>query len=415
MPTVRCGTTMKPVNVAALAQTIDVAIRQNYLLRRVSVVGRVVSRQTSIRGHVFFALSDLEENIQISGILFQSRRRLYDAILVEGEQVVINGNVSFYAPNGTIRLLAEQITPFGQSLYARRHEELRRQMEAKGYFSPARKRPLAPYVFSVALITSPVGAVVHDVTKRIHERSPFVSCRLFPARVQGEGAPESIVVGIAAANALPQPPDVIIVARGGGSREELATFDSELIIEAAIRSAVPVISAIGHESDSPLLDLAADIRAATPTHAAEIVTQSTLAAVSELSRRYDALGSALTVRHAAAARQLRFLQARGITRSFKQIWAQEKRRLDTCRIHLASAWREQIQVARQQLTGRNEALQLASPETMFRNGYMWVARQHRQITDLSHLIVGDEVQLEDRCHTANALITEITPRKDEQG
>lgn len=413
MRTAHYGTIMKPVNVRELAQTIDVAITQNYLLRRVNVMGRIVSRQTSIRGHVFFALADITENAQISGILFQFRRRLYDEMIKEGEQVVISGKISYYAPNGTIRLLAEQVKPFGQSLYARHREALRQEMEAKGYFSPDRKRTLPPYVFSVALVTSPVGAVIHDVTRRIAERSAFVSCRLIPAQVQGDGADESIAAGIAAANALAPPPDVIIVARGGGSREELATFDSPVIVASAVHSALPVVSAIGHESDSPLLDLAADIRAATPTHAAEIVTEGTTTITEELHGRADALGKGLEQRRERALQQLQFLVARGMERSLQRVWEQEMYELQARHSQMMVSWDEHCRTLDQALARRREELSLASPETMFRNGYMWVAQQNRQITDLSRLAAGDQIRLEDQRYTADAVITEVHPRKDE--
>ncbi len=412
MRTVHCGTVMKPVNVHELAQTIDVAISQNYLLRRVNVMGRIVSRQTSIRGHVFFVLADLTENAQISGILFQSRRRLYDEIFKEGDQVVISGNISYYTPNGTIRLLAEQVKPLGQSMYAKQREAIRREMEAKGYFSPARKRELPPYVFSVTLVTSPVGAVVHDVTRRIAERSPFVACRLIPAQVQGEGADESIAAGIVAANESADAPDVIIVARGGGSREELATFDSPIIIEAAVRSEVPIISAIGHESDSPLLDLAADMRAATPTHAAEMVTSGTATMAEALLGRTDALRESLDLRREQALQQLQFLVARGMHRSLDRVLTQEMYRLHDRRAQATTAWNDCWQAFRQALAQRQEALSIVSPETMFRNGYMWVAQHERQITDLSRLTAGDRICLEDRQYTAGAIVTEVHPRKE---
>lgn len=402
---------MTPFNVAELAQSIDATISRNYLLRGVRVVGHIVSSRTSIRGHVFFTLADLNENVQISGLLFQSRRHLYEKILMEGERVIISGNISYYMPNGTIRLLAEQVTPLGQSIYAKQWEHMRQEMEDAGYFSPDRKRNLPQYVFSVALISSPVGAVVHDVMQRIHERSPFVACHFIPTQVQGEGAEESIAAGIVAANSFPDPPDVLIIARGGGSREELATFDSPLIIEAAVQSAIPIISAIGHESDSPLLDLAADIRAATPTHAAEIVTASTMDLQKDFVRYKNCLTQAVINRQKSAFHQLQFFLARNMYRSIQQILSREASRLQAFAMQTSVAWNQCFQATTDYLSERQKALLLVSPETMFRNGYMWIARG-QQVRKLSYLAPGDVIQLEDGEHIAEAMITAIQPRKD---
>ena len=254
----------------------------------VVVEGEIFSfRSRNAAGHAYFDLKD--ESAQLSLVVF---RGVFDKIpdpsfIRNGSLVRVTGRISVYPGSGRMQLVASSIQPAGEGALLLRLARLREKLDAEGLFDPARKRPLPVLPLRVGIVTSPTGAVIRDIQNTLARHDTRVRLLLAPARVQGEGAAAEIAAALDFLNALPAPPDLIVLARGGGSLEDLWCFNEETLVRAVARSRVPTVSAVGHQTDFTLCDFAADVRAETPTAAAELVARihSDLSArIAELSR-----------------------------------------------------------------------------------------------------------------------------------
>lgn len=239
---------------------------QDFLLRRLSVKGEVSNCKYHTSGHIYFTLKD--GGGTLSAVMFASQRKGLGFRLEEGQQVVVKGTVDVYERDGKYQLYASQIELEGRGDLYVRFEKLLRELEEMGMFDAAYKRPIPQYAKTVGIVTAPTGAAVQDIINISKRRNPYVQLILYPALVQGEGAKESIVNGIRTLDAMGL--DVMIVGRGGGSIEDLWAFNEEEVARAIFACNTPVISAVGHETDVTIADYAADLRAPTPSAAAEL-------------------------------------------------------------------------------------------------------------------------------------------------
>ncbi|MCH8974074.1 MAG: exodeoxyribonuclease VII large subunit [Chloroflexi bacterium] len=258
---------MQVYTVTELAGYLKAILEGDPQLRDVWVSGEVSSLTRSAAGHSYFTLKDAGAALQ--GVLFAGD--LGAEHLDNGAQVNAHGRVSFYLARGVTQIIVDAVVPAGLGALAAEFERLRAMLEREGLFDESRKRPLPPFPQTVGVVTSESGAVIHDIVNVLSERYPLVELVLCPASVQGEGAPEEIVDGIRSLNALGGV-DVIIVGRGGGSMEDLWAFNTEEVARAIHASHVPIVSAVGHESDFTIADFVADLRAPTPSAAAAAVT-----------------------------------------------------------------------------------------------------------------------------------------------
>ena len=240
-------------------------------LRSVFVEGEISGWRVYNSGHAYFALKD--ENAVLNAVMFAAARARLDAAtrskLVDGTKVKAWGQIDVYPPRGSYQLVVRQLWTTGAGDLALRFEELKRRLAAEGIFDQSRKRPLPYLPHHIGIVTSPSGAVIHDMVTVLMRRFPNLRITLFPAKVQGEGAAETIVAGVSYFNGIADRPDMLIVARGGGSAEDLWCFNEEIVARAVAASEIPVVSAVGHETDYTLCDFAADVRAGTPSIAAE--------------------------------------------------------------------------------------------------------------------------------------------------
>jgi len=222
-----------------------------------------------VRGHVYFTLNDEEEDAQLRGVMFQSDARRTKAPLQDGARIVFRGKLSLYQPRGQFQLIARSARPAGEGDLAARFQRIRETLEREGLLDPERKRPLPRLPKIVGVVTSRSGAALRDIMRVAAERCP-VRLVVSDCRVQGDDAPMSIVEAIERIQRL-QGLDVVILARGGGSSEDLWAFNDERVARAVVSCRVPVVSGVGHEVDLTIADLVADVRAATPSNAAEVV------------------------------------------------------------------------------------------------------------------------------------------------
>ena len=260
------GAPQTAYTVSAVAEYLKASLESDPRLADLTVVGEVSGYRNPGSGHHYFALRD-EQSI-LRSVMFRSGRG--GQFLVDGSQVICHGRISLYTARGDLQFYVDRVEPDGVGALQKAFEEMRKRLQSEGLFEADRKRQLPYLPARIAVITSPTGAVIQDILNVLTRRYPLAEVILIPTSVQGEKAAGEIVAAFRALNALDDI-DVAIVARGGGSLEDLWSFNEEVVARAIFASNVPVISAIGHETDTTIADLVADVRAPTPSAAAEIV------------------------------------------------------------------------------------------------------------------------------------------------
>lgn len=239
---------------------------QDYMLQAVFIKGEVSNCKYHSSGHIYFTLKDSKGTINC--VMFAGSRSGLTFRLAEGQQVIAGGTVDVYERDGKYQLYARQIVLDGAGLLYERFEQLKKELEELGMFSQEYKQPIPRYIRTLGVVTADTGAAVRDIIQITRRRNPFVQIILYPAIVQGDAAPQSIVKGIRALEALKV--DVMIVGRGGGSMEDLWAFNDRMVAQAVFDCSVPIISAVGHETDTTIIDYVSDLRAPTPSAAAEL-------------------------------------------------------------------------------------------------------------------------------------------------
>lgn len=242
---------------------------QDFMLNHIFIKGEVSNCKYHSSGHVYFTLKD--QSGTIAGVLFAGNRKSMNFQMKEGQNVVVEGSITIYERDGKYQLYAKSIILDGAGLLYRQYEELKRRLEEMGMFSSEYKKPIPRYAEKVGIVTAKTGAAVQDIINIARRRNPYIQLYLYPALVQGDGAKESIVKGIETLDA--QGLDIIIVGRGGGSIEDLWTFNEEMVARAIFNCNTPIISAVGHETDVTIADYVADLRAPTPSAAAELAVE----------------------------------------------------------------------------------------------------------------------------------------------
>lgn len=239
---------------------------QDFMLHQISIKGEVSNCKYHSSGHIYFTLKD--QTGTIAAVMFSRYRRGLAFQMKEGDKVVVTGSVEVYERDGKYQLYAREIELEGAGNLYLKFEALKRELEEMGMFDAAYKKPIPRYATRIGIVTAPTGAAIQDIRNIAARRNPYVQLILYPAKVQGEGAKESIVRGIELLDRSDV--DVIIVGRGGGSIEDLWAFNEEVVARAIFNCRTPIISAVGHETDTTIADFAADLRAPTPSAAAEL-------------------------------------------------------------------------------------------------------------------------------------------------
>ena len=258
---------------------------QDFMLNRIYVKGEVSNLKYHTSGHIYFSLKD--ESGTIACVMFAGSRSGLSFRMEEGQQIIVLGAVDVYARDGKYQLYARKIVRDGVGLLYERFELLKKELQEMGMFAPEYKQKIPKYIRRLGVVTAPTGAAVRDIINITKRRNPFVQIILYPALVQGEGASESIVKGIHALEA--EKVDVMIVGRGGGSMEDLWAFNEEAVARAVFDCSVPVISAVGHETDTTIFDFVADLRAPTPSAAAELAVYDFMEMKKNLKLREERL------------------------------------------------------------------------------------------------------------------------------
>ena len=259
---------------------------EDYLLSDVSVSGEISNLKFHTSGHIYFTLKD--DKSAISCAIFRQSAQKLNIALKDGDKIVASGSISNYVPNGSVTFNVTKVEYEGIGDLTKKFEELKQRLAEQGLFDKEFKKPIPKFPKTIGIVTAPTGAAIRDIISVSKRRNPYISLILFPALVQGEGASESIVKGIETLEKANV--DVIIVGRGGGSLEDLWAFNEEEVAYAIFQCSIPVISAVGHEIDFTISDFTADLRAATPSAAAELAVpdiRQTIADIDDLKKALD--------------------------------------------------------------------------------------------------------------------------------
>ncbi len=373
------------------------------------VAGEVSNLSRPRSGHCYLTLKD--EHAQLPAVLWRSTARRVRFDLHDGLEVVCRGHVDVYPPHGKYQLIVEEIQPKGIGALELAFRQLHDRLAREGLFDPKRKRPLRRFVRRIAVVTSPTGAAIHDFLEVLRRRWRGVDVLIVPVRVQGEGAAEEIAAAIALVNRLAQPVDCLVVTRGGGSLEDLWAFNEEIVVRAIFASRIPVVSAVGHEIDVTLSDLAADVRALTPSDAAGRVAPAAEEILGRLRQYQERLLAGLRSRTSAARSRLDAVAGHRVFRRPFERLRELERRLDELFARGERAVRNRIQLTRQRTDSLAARLDALSPLAVLGRGYSLTQRaaDGRVIRDAKEISVGDQLRTRFARGHATSRVERTTP------
>ena len=364
--------TPQTFTVSKLTFHIRKLLEENEILQDVWVQGEISNLSRPASGHVYFTLKDA--NASLKCVMWKTSAARLNLAMRDGMEVEVHGKIGIYEPQGQYQLYADQIRPVGEGALYQEFMRLKAQLEAEGLFDPERKRSIPELPRKIGIVTSATGAALRDMLNTLRRRLPLVEVVLAPSPVQGNEAPPALVKAIN--SPILQSSDVIILARGGGSIEDLWAFNDERVVRAVAASSVPIISGVGHETDFTLCDFAADLRAPTPTAAAELATQIT---IQDLAATISNLNS-LILTHTlttlsskqfslnSLASQLRYLSPSRLIQS-------ESQRVDELSRRASSSAFNRIILESKHLEGTRKRLEALSPLAVLTRGYAVVTRK----------------------------------------
>ena len=377
---------------------------QDYMLRRIYVSGEVSNCKYHPSGHIYFSLKDAEGTI--SCVMFAGSRRGLAFPMRDGDNVIVGGSISVYERDGKYQIYAKEITKEGAGLLYEKYLALKAELEEMGMFAPEYKQPIPAYVKKIGVVTAPTGAAVQDIKNIALRRNPFVQIILYPALVQGEGAAASIVHGIHALEQIGV--DVIIVGRGGGSIEDLWAFNEEMVARAIFDCRIPVISAVGHQTDFTIADYVADLRAPTPSAAAELAVFDYRQAMQELLGMRQQMDKELQRKVTVARNHLEHQRMRLHYLSPQQRMNENRRRVAEYEEKLTGRMEELLRERRHRLALLAGTLESYSPVKKLSGGYAFVEdRNHQALRSIHQIREKDTVQIHLLDGTLTAAVTEI--------
>ncbi|MFD1550020.1 exodeoxyribonuclease VII large subunit [Levilactobacillus fuyuanensis] len=345
------------LTVTALTQYLKRKFEVDPYLGKVYLTGEISNFRLRPHAHQYFSLKD--DHAKISAIMFRSAFEKLKFTPETGMKVLVTGRISLYEPTGQYQIYVERMEPDGIGQLYQAYEQLKKKLADEGLFS-APKRPLSRFPKRIAVITSPSGAVIRDIITTTRRRYPIAQIVLYPAVVQGDGAAPDLVRQLERVNAAGTY-DTLIIGRGGGSIEDLWPFNEETVARAIAASQIPVISSVGHETDTTIADLVADVRAATPTAAAELAVPVLTDEVVKLQQQRTRLYNAMTNRINFQQERLNKLMAAYVFRQPQRLYETYVQRLDHAQQGLARNMRTQLQQTRQRYQLAQQSLQGHNP------------------------------------------------------
>ena len=381
---------------------------QDFALNKISVKGEISNCKYHPSGHIYFTLKD--GGSQIGAVMFSSQRLNLKFRLEEGQQVVVQGTIDVYERDGRYQLYARQITREGTGDLYLRFEQLKQELEEMGMFDGSYKQPIPKYARRVGIVTASTGAAIRDIMNISARRNPYVQLVLYPALVQGTEAKYSIVRGIETLDAMGL--DVIIVGRGGGSIEDLWAFNEEMVARAIFNCSTPIISAVGHETDTTIADYVADLRAPTPSAAAELAVfdYSQFEAKCQLYQRT----LERTMKNRLERVRYRLNQCRLKLELYhpSRVINEKRQRLADLESRLTRVMSKRLEAYRHRLALDSGRLQALSPLAQLGRGYSFVTgRDGKRLDSVKQAAKGDQLRIELRDGTIVAKAEQISHRE----
>jgi exodeoxyribonuclease VII large subunit len=402
-----------PVPPAQVLSVTDLTRRVKELLEErlpsVWVEGEVSNLRSPSSGHVYFTLKD--SNAQLAVVLFRGVAAKIGFKLKDGLQVIALGDISVYERSGQYQLVARQLLPKGLGALQLAFEELKQRLAREGLFDPARKKPIPVLPQRIGLVTSPTGAAIRDFLNVIGRRFPNVHIVIHPVRVQGEGAAQEIATAIDEFNALHAshrvPLDVLIVTRGGGSLEDLWAFNEEIVARALARSKIPTISAVGHEIDFTISDFVADLRAPTPSAAAELVVKAKDDFTRQIEQYKSLLTKDLQLQLAEARQRFTNLASSYVFRRPAEVIRQYQQQIDDYGHRLTRATSVILSAHHARLQTTDEKFKLLSPQALLVN---WRQRLGSEEQRLQAVWTHRWQEMRHRLAQVNAKVELLSPK-----
>lgn len=395
--------------VSQVNQYIKNMFTQDFMLSRIYVRGEVSNCKYHPKGHIYFSLKD--ESGAISCILFAGNRKGLPFRMQDGQQVAVFGSISVYERDGTYQLYAREIVLDGAGILAQRFQELKEELEEMGMFAPEYKQPIPAFAKKIGIVTAPSGAAVRDIIHIAKRRNPYIELILSPALVQGAEAAPSIVKALE--RIQKEDVNVIIVGRGGGSMEELWAFNEEEVARAIFDCPIPVISAVGHETDTTIADYVADLRAPTPSAAAELAVYDCRAVKDEMETRRQSLKR--EINRQTAIRKMRLSQEYEVFRRLHPGTriAEKRKRLADLEMRIREGMDIKIQRQRQRLAVQIETFSGLSPVSRLNQGYAFVQDETRHaVRTTSQVRQGDRLTLYVTDGTIHTIVERIKKNDD---
>ncbi len=382
--------TVKPLSIGEL--TAQIKSQLEFGFASVWAVGEITSVSVPGSGHVYFTLKD--KTAVLPAVMWKSTAQRHRYAIKDGMEVVVRGKITVYPPHGKYQLTVDELYQAGEGAQDLALRKLKEKLDKLGYFARERKKPLPAMPRRIALVTSPTGAAIRDILTIITRRWPCAEIWVVGVRVQGVGAAQEIAAALERLNQCAGI-DVILLGRGGGSSEDLAAFNEEIVAHAIFGSKIPIVSAVGHEIDVTIADAVADRRAATPSEAAELATPDRAELIQMLRARKQRLLDLLTNKFQAQQQRLESLRQRRVFRVPLERLRNEERRLDDCEDRLTRSLQFRLNNAQRRLETLAAKLESLSPLNVLARGYSLTRTvpDKQVIRGVAQANIGDAVEI----------------------
>lgn len=390
------------LSVSELNEYVRKSLASDPIIQHISIKGEISNFKSYSSGHWYFTLKD--DNAAISCVMFSQYNYIVDFIVEDGMAVELVGNVSLYTKTGQYQFYVESIVQSGVGLLFKKFEKLKEKLFKEGLFDESIKKPLPLFAKKIGVISSRSGAVIHDIINVTRSRNNLVSILLYPSKVQGSGTAKNVIDGIDYFNKLKNV-DVIIVARGGGSFEDLYEFNDELLARKVRNSEIPIISAVGHETDFTILDFVSDKRAATPSHAAEIAVvkyDALLNLIEQLDIKVD-----YYLNDRATKYKSRINACEIDIKNFGKIFDLYRSRISNLEYNLSNNIKNRVMENLNKIKLWEAKLDLLNPSYILEKGYAIISKDNKVISSANAISIGDNLNIKLKDGAIDSSVNEV--------
>lgn len=381
---------LKIFKVSEITSYIKNILKTDIILNNIHLEGEIGNYSVHVNGHIFFTLKD--EFSKISCIMFASDVQKMNVEIKEGMNVQIKGRIDLYSQEGRYQIVATSMLPAGIAIGYQNFLILKEKLYKKGYFELSVKKPIKD-VKKVGVITSERGAAVRDFLSVLNRRNPFVDVFIYPSLVQGENAPEDIAAGVEYFNRNMPDLDAIVISRGGGSKEDLSAFNTEIVADAVFHSKIPIMSAVGHEIDISICDMCADVRAATPTEAAEYISGDFYLKLEFMRNAWELMNSFIDKRMDRFGKSLQNNDIQRTNRLIDAYFHSHELKIKDLYSKLNERLDSKILKSEHALERANLLLTNFNPKKLLEKGYALVKLEEHYVQKAKNLKIGDEVEI----------------------